>query len=349
MKLVYPFATEPTRSPRTGSLETPELTQVGGKAMSLILMTQHGLPVPPGFVLTVAFFEPWLEVIKQTPEWNRVLNSSLQDLKQNTMAVEELCTSLELDDVRKEVLTRALEALKTETDGKTLLVAVRSSSPEEDLEELSFAGGYETTLGVGEETLESALRRSFASCFDERVFRYKEEHGLPVDQPRIAVIIQKQIAADIAGVAFSLNPINNCYDEAVINANFGLGESVVAGMVSPDSFTVDKISRTILERKVGKKETSVWLDLDADGGTHEEPSPSRSQLCLSDEEVLELTDLLVKVEDHYQKPIDIEWAIADETLYLLQARPITAYVPLPEDLLTAPGEPKRLYLDLTMV
>jgi phosphoenolpyruvate synthase/pyruvate phosphate dikinase len=341
--LAFPFTTH----------KTPELVQVGGKAMSLILMTRQGFPVPPGFVLSVAFFQPWLEYVQSTPEWTRVLSSPPENLKENCDTLKTLCTRLELDDVQREVLAKALKPLRI--DDKTLHLAVRSSSPEEDLEELSFAGGYETTLGVTEETLEDALRRSFASCFDERVFRYKEEHGLAVDKPRIAVIVQKQIAAETAGVAFSLNPINNCYDEAVINANFGLGESVVAGLVSPDSFTVDKVSRTILERKAGKKETSVWLGLDSDGGTYKEPSPSRSQLCLSDEDVLALTDMLVKVEDCYKKPIDIEWAFADgeaallrHRLYLLQARPITAYFPLPEALITAPGEPKRLYGDLTL-
>ena len=332
--LVFPFTTG----------ETPELLQVGGKAMSLILMTQRGFPVPPGFVLSVAFFQPWLETLQNAPEWTRVLNSSPENLKQNCDAVKTLAMGLELDDRHREVLAEALKALKTE--GKTPFLAVRSSSPEEDLEELSFAGGYETTLGVKEETLEDAVRRSFASCLDERVFVYKKEHGLAVDQPRIAVIVQKQIAAETAGVAFSLNPINNCYDEAVINANFGLGESVVAGMVSPDSFTVDKVSRTILERKIGKKETSIWLA--SDGGTYQEPWPSRAQLCLSNEQVFGLADMVVQVEDYYQKPMDIEWAFADGKLYLLQARPITAYFPLPEALLTAPGEPKRLYADLTL-
>ena len=334
-ELVYPFTTD----------ETPELAQVGGKAMSLIRMTRHGLPVPPGFVLSVAFFEPWLERILQTPEWAKALNGSPQDLKQNTMILETLCMGLELDYKQKKALGEALETLKT--DDKTPLFAVRSSSPEEDLEELSFAGGYETTLGVTEETLEDALRRSFASCFDERVFVYKQEHRLAVDRPRIAVIVQQQIAAETAGVAFSLNPINNCYDEAVINANFGLGESVVSGQVSPDSFVVDKVSRLILEKKAGEKETSIWLD--ADGGTFEAPSPTRSQLCLSDENVMALTDVLIAVENHFEKPMDIEWALANGKLYLLQARPITAYVPLPESLITAPGEPKHLYNDQTLV
>jgi phosphohistidine swiveling domain-containing protein len=312
--------------------------------MSLVTMTQRGLPVPPGFVLTVAFFQPWLDRILKTPEWAAALRSSPGDLQKSTAAVQALCTDLELNDAQRRALAQALEALPS--DGEKALFAVRSSSPEEDLEGFSFAGGYETTLGVTRSALGDAIRRSFASCFGERIFAYKREHGLAVDEPRIAVIVQRQIGAETAGVAFSLNPINNCYDEAVINANYGLGESVVSGHVSPDSFIVAKGPRTLLERKLGKKETSVWLA--QDGGTHTAPSPHQAQLCLSDDQALQIADLVARVEGEYGVPIDVEWAFAGGKLYLLQARPITAYVPLPEALLTAPGEPKRLYFDLTL-
>jgi len=329
MKLVYLFTAQ----------QEPKLTEVGGKGISLILMTQQGLSVPPGFVLSVAFFKPWFEYIQKTSEWIKVLNSSSEDLKKNCNNLKKLCMDLKLDDEHRKVLAQALKSLKE--DGKMFLFAVRSSSPEEDLEGASFAGGYETVLGVKEDELEDALRKSFTSCLNERVFLYKKEHGFAVDKPRIAVIIQKQIAAQTAGVAFSLNPINNCYDEAVINANFGLGESVVLGMISPDSFIVDKVSHTILGKKIGKKETSIWLD--SNGGTYKKPASSHALLCLSDEEVLVLTDILINVEAYYKKPIDIEWAFADEKIYLLQARPITAYYPLPEKLVTAPGEQKYVY------
>lgn len=335
MKQIYHFDTA----------TIPELSQVGGKGLSLIHMTRKGLPVPPGLVLSVAFFEPWLNYVRNTPEWAAVLDSLPGDLKRRCDEVKALCARLDLESERRSALAQALVSLKA--DGASQLFAVRSSSPEEDLEELSFAGGYETVLGVNEGGLEDAVRHSFASCFDERVFLYKQEHGLAVDRPRIAVIVQRQIASETAGVAFSLNPLNNCYDEVVINANFGLGESVVSGAVSPDTFVVDKVSRAILERKVGKKETSVWLD--GDGGTHQEPASAREQLCLSDAQVLDLTDMVIRVEEYYGKPMDVEWAFAQGRLYLLQARPITAYFPLPEALLTAPGEPKHLYADLTML
>ncbi len=340
MTLLYPFLTD----------ESPGLEEVGGKAMSLISMTRLGLPVPSGFVLTVAFFQPWLDLVAASTEWSQVLGHAPQDLEQNCDAAKALCMGLKLDAERHEILAQALASLGIAD--QPCLFAVRSSSPEEDLEQLSFAGGYATVLGVRDDDLEDAIRRTFASAFDSRVLLYKQEHGLAVDRPRIAVIVQQQILAETAGVAFSMNPANNCYDEVIINANFGLGESVVGGMVSPDSFTVEKGSCTILGKKIGQKETSVWLK--PGGGTFLQPSASRAQPCLSDQQVLELTDMIARVEGYYQRPVDIEWAFgrangSDRKLYLLQARPITTYVPLPEELLTPPGKPKRVYLDLTLV
>lgn len=334
MDLCYYFST--TRK--------PELVEVGGKAMSLILMSQQKLPVPPGFVLSVAFFKSWFASIQNMPEWTKVLNSSVEELKMHCQAVQEYCLDLQLDEIQRKALTDALKPFRV--NDQLPLFAVRSSSPEEDLEGASFAGGYETFLGVQEAGLLDAIRKSFASCFDERVFVYKKEHEFDLTNPRIAIIIQQQIAAETAGVAFSLNPLNNCYDEAVINANFGVGESVVSGRVTPDLFIINKISRSILEKKIGKKESSVWLA--EKGNTYEETSSLNSKLCLTDEQILKLMDLLILIEDYYLKPIDIEWAFKGEDLYLLQARPITAYIPLPDKMLTLPGEPKRLYIDMTL-
>lgn len=334
MKLVYGFNVK----------DTPNLTEVGGKGFSLILMTQQGLPVPPGFVLSVDFFKPWFNYIKDTTEWLKVISSPTEALKSHTDALKKICRNLKLDSDRKKALENALKDF--DKSNQNLLFAVRSSSPEEDLEGASFAGGYETVLGVKREAVEDALRRSFASSLDERVFMYKKEHGFPLDNPEIAVIVQLQIHSDSAGVAFSLNPLNNCYDEAVINANFGQGESVVSGLASPDTFIVDKITNKILDRKIGKKEISLWLA--PDGGTYEKALPTQEKVCLKDEAVLSLVNMVKRVEAYYEKPVDIEWAFSAEKLYLLQARPITAYIPLHKDMQTAPGQPKLLYLDATL-
>jgi pyruvate,water dikinase len=328
----------------TRTLDTnapPDLSQVGGKALSLILMTREGRPVPPGFVLTVDFFQPWLSKVRISPEWSQFLQTPAEQLKPGCDAIKAFCDGLTWTSEQTEELQKAVEYLNLPTP--ELVLAVRSSSPEEDLEGTSFAGGYETTLGVTMDTLEAAVLRSFASLFDERVVTYKLRNGLPIDQPRIAVIVQRQIASEVSGVAFSLNPQNNCYDEAVINASFGLGETVVSGQVTPDTFIVDKVLHTIIQKRPGRKDYALWLE--QGGGTAQRAVADPGRLCLNDRQVLEVTDLVTGVEQRFGKPMDIEWAYAGGHLYLLQARPVTAYLSLPPEMLTQPGQPRRLYSD----
>ncbi len=321
----------------------PKVEQVGGKALALMQMTAAGMPVPPGLVLTVQFFEPWLDVVKTSSAWAEMTKAA--EIGRAAKALQGLCSTLEFTESQKNELESALTTFREQNQGH--FYAVRSSSPEEDLEGASFAGGYETTLGVTVNLLESAIRHSFTSSFDERIFYYKKEQGFRLDQPRIAVIIQHQVNPESAGVAFSLNPLNNCFDEAVINANHGLGESVVAGDVEPDLFVVDKLTRRILEARIGSKQAVIQLN--QNGGTIKSFRENHPETAITDEQALSLTDLLLNVEAHYQKPVDIEWAIADGKIHLLQARPITTYLPLPPEMITAPGAPKHLYANSTLI
>ena len=323
--------------------ELPPMEQVGGKALALMQMTGAGMPVPPGFVITVKFFEPWLTALKSSPSWDAITKTDA--IEKTARTLQNLCRNLEFTESQKNELNNALKSFREQNHG--YLYAVRSSSPDEDLEEASFAGGYETTLGVTVEAIEAAIRHSFTSSFDERVFLYKKEHGFRMDQPRIAVVIQQQVDAESAGVAFSLNPLNNCYDEAVINANHGLGESVVSGEANPDVFVVDKIKHEILSTRIGSKQAVITLT--PAGGTTKSTRNNQQEPSITPAQVLELTGLLEQVEAYYQKPMDIEWAFARGKLYLLQARPITTYLPLPPEMITAPGQPKRLYANSTLI
>lgn len=325
--------------------EKTELKEVGGKAQSLILMTGQSLPVPPGFVLTVNFFKPWFVELRKSIEWQAVMTTRGDEFKKATVALKALVKKLTLTDEQKEILKRGYQEL-TEKHRCTTC-AVRSSSPEEDLEGASFAGAYETVLAVTGNNIVEAVKTCFASALDERVFLYKLEKGFAIDNPQIAVIVQKQIDSDTAGVAFTMNPLNNCFDEVVINANYGLGESVVSGIVSPDKVVINKHSKSFLEKKPGKKETAIWLK--KGGGTYEERKGSENQLCLQDSELHKLVNMLINVEKYYGKPMDTEWAFEKGALYLLQGRPITAYIPLPQNMQTRPGEPRRLYMDMTLV
>jgi pyruvate,water dikinase len=327
------------------SNEIPDVNQVGGKALALIQMTGAGMLVPPGFVLTVKYFEPWIEFLKASSAWAEMANPDAKPIGETAKALQAICKTLQFTKSQKDELGNTLKVFHERNHGH--LYAVRSSSPEEDIEGASFAGGYETTLGVKVEDIEGAIRHSFSSSFDERVFLYKKEHGFSLDQPRIAVVVQQQVDAESAGVAFSLNPMNNCFDEAVINANFGLGESVVSGAADPDVFVVDKLNLEIIETRIGRKQAVVTLK--QDGGTTRSIQSPNQDASLSPSQIMELTRLIGEVEAYFQKPVDIEWASADGKFYLLQARPITTYLPLPDEMITAPGEPKRLYANSTLI
>ena len=324
--------------------EETTLAEVGGKGYSLIRMVEAGLPVPPGAVLTTEFFVPWFDEIQASAAWAALADATADKWATLCNELKGFCLALRLTAAQRqslEDLRKNLTAL-----GDDGLFAVRSSSPEEDLASASFAGGYKTRLGVRPADLDDAVRHCFASSLDERVLVYKKEHGFDVLSPRIAVVVQQQIDSEVAGVGFSLNPLTNDYDEAVIDANWGLGESVVAGLASPDNFRVDKVSRQVLDKKLGVKQVSIWLG--SDGGTMERKGYRSAEFTLSDAQLSELTGVICRIEDLYEKPTDIEWAYAGGQLHVLQARPITTHVPLPPEMLTEPGERRRLYADAAL-
>lgn len=319
------------------------IEHVGGKGYSLLRLINANFPVPHGVILTSHFFVPWIEQIIETAEWR-----SLQDAPPEQWRT--LCESLKrmaklpMNDLQRSAFEAMQVQLAQVTDSQ--LFAVRSSSPQEDLEGASFAGGYETHLGVKPADLLDAVRHCFVSMFDERVIAYKSARGMRLSEPSMAVVIQVQIDSEIAGVAFSLNPLNNDYDQAVINANWGQGETVVAGLVTPDCWVVNKVTGEVIEQTINDKKISRWLQ--ADGRLIDRDDFRCSEACLKPSHVAQLTELLKRIEILFQRPVDIEWAISNDTIFLLQARPVTAFVPLPENLITRPGERRRLYIDIAL-
>lgn len=317
---------------------TPDLKQVGGKAKALIEMTGAGFPVPEGLVLSVDFLGPWLAEIKNGKTFEKALKETSLE---NCDAVKSQAESLRFSPEQRRVFNKVMVELPGE------VFAVRSSSPEEDLEGTSFAGMYETYLGTLRDTIEIQVARAFASCFDYRVMAYKVQNNIPLENTAIAVIVQKQIASDVSGVGFSLNPLNNCYDEVMINASFGLGEAIVSGLVTPDTYVYDTYLEHIIDKQVNKKEIALYLN--KAGGLDEKAPVNMEAQALSNEEIEDLAQLIKKCESHYGKPMDTEWAYEDGHLYLLQSRPITTYIPFFEELLTKPGEKKRFYMDLMVM
>ncbi|MCB9640158.1 MAG: hypothetical protein H6727_14785 [Myxococcales bacterium] len=317
------------------------LHEVGGKAYNLMRLMDAKLHVPPGFALSVSFFSNWMQALRQTHEWTAFLEANEETLAKACDALKQASFSLTLDEVQRDLLETFLQPYPQDA-----LFAVRSSSPEEDLEGSSFAGAYETSLGITRETLESAIHRAFASCLDVRIASYKRQKGFAINDPRIAVVIQQQVASEIAGVGFSINPLNNSYDQVLFTANWGLGETVVSGTATPDTFILDKYTGKLLEQHQGAKETSLWLL--PNGGTEERRDERHASWCLTEAQLLALSQELQRIEEYYKKPMDIEWAFSEEQLYLLQARPITTQIVIEPPILTPPQTTKRLYFDVTL-
>jgi len=319
-------------------------SQVGGKGYSLMKMTEGGFPVPSGMVLSVELFSEWIDTLMKMEDLRLNRSDSDEDIRRKTRELQDRARTFNLSQNQKAMLYDKLKQLHQPEDR---MYSVRSSSPEEDMQGASFAGMYETYLGVTKDQLEARIRDVFVSCIDFRVVAYKRQKGFDYTRYAIAVVVMAQIKSDKAGVAFSINPLNNCYDEVVINANFGLGESVVSGDTVPDQYVVDAPSRTILSKKIGDKGVAVTIG--EGGGTATVSKESAQQAALSDQQILELTDTVKRVEAYYDMPMDTEWAYEGDTLYMLQARPITGYIPLHPVFQTQPGEPRKLYLDMTLI
>ena len=306
------------------------LALIGGKAVSLVRLARAGFPVPDGWLVTSEFFESWTDALIDSPEWQEVCalagaapaSAGGVRLRAACEAVKVRARALVLDGRQQRVVEEIAAALGD------AVCAVRSSSPEEDLAEASFAGLYETVLGVTPHALEDAIRHCFASCLDGRVASYKQQRHLPVDVPRIALVVQRQVASDVSGVAFSINPLTNDLDELLVNASWGLGDALVSGEVVPDRWVVDKVTSTLIERQPGTK-------------GNDRPG----ELCLDDEQLTRVVETVCAIESLYAEPVDVEWSFAGGTLHVLQARPITTYVPLPPAMLTEPGERRLLYID----
>ena len=211
-------------------------------------------------------------------------------------------------------------------------VAVRSSATAEDLPDASFAGQQETYLNVkGADDLIDKVRKCWSSLFTPRAIFYRTEKGFPHEKVFISVGVQKMVNSGCAGVMFTINPVTGNRDEIVIEGNYGLGETVVSGAVNPDDFVIDKATTTIKERRISRKTVEYIRDPKTGKTVHlEMPAEKQKITCIEDRELLTLAELAKRIEKHYGKPMDIEWAIDQDlsypqNMFIVQARPETVF------------------------
>ncbi len=315
MKFVCPFDRE----------GESHVSLVGGKGVNLIRLAAAGFRVPPGFVVTADAYScfiqsfDWME--KAIDEFDY---ANVDQLRQQCEAMQ---SKLKQQSLPTPVVETMREVLLQLGAGEDDPFAVRSSSTLEDLAQAAFAGQHDTYLNVrGTEMLCEKVRNCFVSLWGDRAVRYRHQQGFSQKQARMAVVVQRQINCDRAGVGFSINPVTGNLDRMILNANFGIGESVVSGEGEIDQFELDKTSLQVIQRHVGHKESMVAATA---SGVEERavPKDRRDEPCLDDAEIRATGELLRKVEAHYGWPQDIEWGWHKELLYLFQSRAVTTIQP----------------------
>lgn len=301
---------------------------VGGKGASLGELTRAAINVPPGFVVRTEGFRAFIDQLEKTaPIRARLAGADADDLK----AVEALCSEL-MERVRSEPLPEALQTAILSAYGQLAgggtAVAVRSSATSEDADDASFAGLQDTFLYVmnSEDVLER-IRDCWASLYSVNSVTYRLKRDLPEADVAMAVVVQKMVNSEVSGVMFTRSPITGDKSIMMIEAAFGLGSAVVGGEVTPDRIAVGKITGNIVERKIADK--VVEHRPKPGGGIEElELAPERrSQPALDDSRIAALREVGRRIEKHYGKPQDIEWAIERGTgrLYILQSRGETVW------------------------
>jgi phosphoenolpyruvate synthase/pyruvate phosphate dikinase len=201
-------------------------------------------------------------------------------------------------------------------------VAVRSSATAEDGKDASWAGQFDTFLNVTRDALLQRVQDCWASALSDHVRAYAEGRSKDSRELPVAVVIQKMVNSEVSGVAFSVNPVNRSHDQIMIEAVYGLGEILVQGKVTPDNYVVDKSSLQITSTYVTTKLLMCAYE-DGRNAEHEVPAGLRNVSCLSNEQVTQLSQLVINIEQHFSAPQDIEWALERGHFYIIQSRPIT--------------------------
>lgn len=318
------------------ALRKTDIPIVGGKNANLGEMLAAGIPVPPGFAVTAPAFKEFLERTKIKDEIYKIINEANPEdpaqLEEASKKVRRIVETTPIPQDMKSSIVEAYRELSRRTGVKDVSVAVRSSATAEDLPDASFAGQQETYLNVrGEEELLDSIRKCWGSLFTPRAIFYRVQKGFKHESVLISVAVQKMVNAKAAGVMFTLHPATGETDKIVIEANWGLGESVVSGAVTPDNYVVDKKTLKIIERKIASKKIEYIRDPKTGKTIHAEVPKERADIpCLTDEEIRRLAELGKIIEAHYGRAQDVEFSIdRDEefpqNVYIVQSRAETVW------------------------
>ncbi len=311
-------------------LNKQSVPSAGGKGASLGEMTQAGIPVPPGFVVLSGAFEQFLKETDLSVEidskLHKVDHNAIHTVEEASEKIRALILQAEIPQDIKNQIREEFKKLDAE------FVAVRSSATAEDSASAAWAGQLDSFLNTTEETLLENVKKCWASLFTPRAIFYRFEQNLHKQKISVAVVVQKMVNSEKSGIAFSVHPVTQDYNQLIIEAGYGLGEAIVSGQITPDGYVVEKDPRNILDKNINtqtkkliraKNGGNQWQDIQEDEG---------QVSVLTDKQILELTDIILKIENHYGTPQDIEWAYEacpnteggrDGKFFITQSRPIT--------------------------
>ena len=329
----------------------------GGKGASLGEMTQAGIPVPPGFVVLATAFEKFLDETDLNTEIDTILHAVKTDEMRSVEHASERIQKLILEAKMPKDIASAIEKDFATLDAKW--VAVRSSATAEDSDSAAWAGQLDTYLNTTKKSLLKNVQRCWASLFTSRAIFYRFEHfqrhtnilenvGVSAvgheEKISVAVVVQKMIQSEVSGIAFTVHPVTEDRNQLIIEAGWGLGEAIVSGQITPDSYVVEKDPRRIIDTTVASQERGIFRSSSVIPGVTRDPESKeeasanewreiaenkREKQKLSEMQILELAELIIKIEKHYGFPCDIEWAFVGGKFYITQSRPITTLAPQP--------------------
>ncbi|MFA5954802.1 MAG: PEP/pyruvate-binding domain-containing protein [Patescibacteria group bacterium] len=303
----------------------------GGKGASLGEMT-HLLQgfggqaqgfVPPGFVVLASAFDAFMAETDINIELENILHSvKPKDINSVEKASVKIRDIIHREKMPLNLQREVKAAYKQLSKGKKILVAVRSSATAEDSKVASWAGELETYLNVSEKNLTQSVMKCWSSLFTPRAIFYRFEkklHRVPVS---VAVVVQQMVQSEVSGIAFTTHPVTNDRDQIVIEAGFGLGEAIVSGQVTPDTYVILKKNYSLLDINVSEQRMAI---VRAQKGTIEKKLSPKvgGKQKLTGKQIIELAKICVLIERHYKHPQDIEWALYKKKFYITQSRPIT--------------------------
>jgi len=297
-----------------------DVGMAGGKGASLGEMTQVGIPVPPGFVILANAFKKLISDNQIAEKIDKILKkidpAKTETVNRGSAEIRVLFNKTQISQDIADEIIKAFDNLGAE------FVAVRSSATAEDSSSTSWAGELETYLNVSKDRIIETVKKCWSSLFTPRAIFYRIEKKMHTEDVSVAVVVQKMLDPDISGITFTVHPVTKDKNSMVVEAGWGLGEAIVGGRIIPDTYVVDKEKMSVIKKFLNAQKKMIKR-INNETKEIAVPEDKKEKPKLTDQDILRLAQLCKKIEKHYGKPQDIEWAVENNQFYILQARPIT--------------------------